>query len=231
MHSPTVEQYVKTIFLLQRHDRAATVGMKTLSNAMNVTPGTATTMAKQLDARGLIHYEPRRGTRLTDDGHALAVALIRRHRLLETFLEKVLEYDWSEVHGEAEELEHAVSDRFIERIDRLLGYPTVDPHGDPIPTAEGVLARRSGIALDAVQAGRTVMVARLTDDSPRFLQLMKSLGVVPGALLRVVTNSSDAGTITVNTDPDTETESQPFVLALDVAARVLVRQPPVPHER
>src|SRR6476620_7329433 len=108
--------------------------MGRLAAAMGVVPGTATTMVKTLADSGLVTYEPRSGTRLTAGGEKLALHVLRRHRLVEPFLVKTLGLDWSEVHEEAEELEHAISDKVLHRIDQLLGHPTTDPHGDPIPT-------------------------------------------------------------------------------------------------
>ena len=112
--------------------------MGKLATAMGVVPGTATTMMEALADSGLVAYEPRGGVRLTRGGaRVLALHVLRRHRLVELFLVQVLGMDWSEVHPEAEELEHAISDKVLERIDTLLGHPSVDPHGDPIPPPRG----------------------------------------------------------------------------------------------
>ncbi len=111
--------------------------MGQLASALGVVPGTATTMVKTLAESGLVHYEPYMGVRLTPAGEKLAALVLRRHRLIELFLVKVLGMNWSEVHDEAERLEHAVSERLIDRIDDMLGRPSVDPHGDPIPGPEG----------------------------------------------------------------------------------------------
>src|SRR5947199_9184927 len=148
MPTPTVENYLKQIYLEQqaavaelgREDADAEdelVPMGRLATVMGVVPGTATSMVKALADSGLVAYEPRGGARLTPGGEQLALHVLRRHRLVELFLVKVLGLDWSEVHEEAEELEHAISEKVLERIDQLLGHPAVDPHGDPIPTAKG----------------------------------------------------------------------------------------------
>src|SRR6476659_5765191 len=141
MPSSTVENYVKQIYLEQQAAGAAAHGqlvpMGKLAAAMGVVPGTATSMVKTLADSGLVSYEPRGGLRLTRGGEQLALHVLRRHRLVELFLVKVLGLDWSEVHAEAEELEHAISDKVLERIDALLDRPSVDPHGDPIPSARG----------------------------------------------------------------------------------------------
>ncbi|MCG8479765.1 MAG: metal-dependent transcriptional regulator [Spirochaetales bacterium] len=218
----TVEQYLKTMFLLERKTGATCIPMKTLADGMGVTPGTATAMAKHLAAQGLIDYLPRRGTILNDEGRAVAIKMVRRHRLIETFLERVLEYDWSEVHSDAEELEHVVSDRFIERIDHLLGYPEADPHGDPIPRADGAFASQTLISLTDAAAGQDLVVARIVDDSDAFLQLMKDKRIVPGEVLRLVENNPVAGTVTVE---HAALKGTSLALGHDMAQSILVREP------
>jgi DtxR family Mn-dependent transcriptional regulator len=137
--SSTVENYLKAIHQAQsRIDGERTlVPMGQLSSALGVAPGTATTMVKTLADSGLVVYEPYSGVRLTPAGAKLAAMVLRRHRLVELFLVRVMGMSWAEVHDEAEQLEHAVSDRLIDRIDEMLGRPAVDPHGDPIPDHEG----------------------------------------------------------------------------------------------
>src|SRR5688500_13265270 len=139
--SHTVDNYLKAIYQAQtallRPD--ALVPMGQLASALGVVPGTATTMVKALAESGLVHYEPYSGVRLSQAGEKLAALVLRRHRLVELFLVKVMGMSWTEVHDEAELLEHAVSDRLIERIDAMLGHPATDPHGDPIPGPEGTV--------------------------------------------------------------------------------------------
>ena len=137
MPSVTVENYLKQLYLEQQREPSELVSMGKLAIAMNVVPGTATSMIKALAESGLVEIEPRGGTRLTRGGEQLALPVLRRHRLVELFLVKSLGLDWSEVHEEAEELEHAISDKVLEKIDAALGHPSVDPHGDPIPSAKG----------------------------------------------------------------------------------------------
>src|SRR5438128_10860894 len=137
MASITVENYLKQLYLEQQNRSEELVPMGKLARAMGVVPGTATSMVKALADSGLVSYEPRFGARLTRGGEQLALHVLRRHRLVELFLVKVLNLDWSEVHDEAEELEHAISDKVLGKIDTLLGHPSVDPHGDPIPPATG----------------------------------------------------------------------------------------------
>src|SRR6202035_1493346 len=155
--------------------------MGRLATAMGVVPGTATSMVKALSDSGLVEYEPRGGVRLTRAGEQLALHVLRRHRLVEVFLVKVLGLDWSEVHDEAEELEHAVSDKVLARMDALLEHPSSDPHGDPIPPAKGrphPQPRRSTLA--DCEPGSSHRVARVIDQAPPFLQFLRKCGLVPG---------------------------------------------------
>src|SRR5215470_5425238 len=142
--SSTVENYLKSIHhgqsTLPKGQRLLPMGH--VATALGVTPGTATTMVKALAESGLVEYEPYSGVRLTRAGQKLAGLVLRRHRLVELFLVQVMGMSWAEVHEEAEQLEHVVSERLIERIDEMLGRPTRDPHGDPIPTAEGTITPR-----------------------------------------------------------------------------------------
>ena len=128
----------------------------------------------------MVSYEPRGGARLTRGGEQLALHVLRRHRLVELFLVKVLKLDWSEVHAEAEELEHAISDKVLSRIDELLGYPSVDPHGDPIPTARGKISRSEHMTMADCTPGTRVRVARIVDQDPPFLQFLDRCGLTPG---------------------------------------------------
>src|SRR6476661_2815846 len=139
MPSSTVEDYLKSLYTQQRGG-GDLVAMGALATAMNVAPGTATAMVKTLADAGLVDYEPRGGVRLSAKGEKLALHVLRRHRLVELFLVEVLGLDWSEVDQEAEELEHAISDKVLEKIDDVLGHPEVDPHGDPIPNPKGKIA-------------------------------------------------------------------------------------------
>ena len=181
--SQTVENYLKTIYLAQAahaSDREL-VPMGQLASALGVVPGTATTMVKALAESGLVHYEPYMGVRLTPAGERLASLVLRRHRLIELFLVKVLGMSWAEVHDEAEQLEHAVSERLIDRIDEMLGRPAVDPHGDPIPTPEGRIARTGrSRSPDRADLPTTLLVSRVIDQDPAFLRFVEQQELVPG---------------------------------------------------
>src|SRR4051812_41969503 len=152
--SLTVENYVKAIALItaRDHDRDA-VATGELALALGVSPGTVTGMLKTLSEASLATYTPYEGARLTTSGRQLAMKVIRRHRLLELFLVRTLNMSWDEVHGEAEHMEHAASERLIDRIDDFLGHPAVDPHGDPIPRADGSVTETEGTPLSKIPAG------------------------------------------------------------------------------
>src|SRR5437867_3857904 len=172
LQSSTVENYLKAIYqgqaVLARDERLVSMGH--VAAALGVTPGTATTMVKALAESGLAEYEPYSGVRLTPAGEKLAVLVLRRHGLVELFLVQVMGMSWAEVHEEAEQLEHVVSERLIERIDEMLGRPTHDPHGDPIPTAEGTIAPKHVESLLTCPIGTMLRVTRIADQDPAFLR-------------------------------------------------------------
>lgn len=197
MATPTVENYVKQLFLEQQRSSERLVPLGKLAAAMEVVPGTATTMVKALADSGLVHYESRSGARLTRSGEKLALHVLRRHRLLELFLVKVLGLDWSEVHDEAEVLEHAISEKVLERIDQMLGHPTADPHGDLIPDAAGEFAPRSSQRLAECQAGQEVRVAFVESRDKDFLKFAEEQGLVPGSRVRVEQINPAADAVTV----------------------------------
>src|SRR5207248_5031675 len=164
MPTSTVEDYLKQIYLEQQSAPAdELVSLGKLASSMGVVPGTATSMIKALADSGLVNYEPRGGSRLTRGGEQLALRVLRRHRLVELFLVKVLGLDWSEVHPEAEELEHAISDKVLEKMDAALGHPSVDPHGDPIPSAKGQVTLSPMSSLADCPLNVSLRVARVLD--------------------------------------------------------------------
>lgn len=185
--SSTVENYLKAIFVGETHLAAGQklVPMGQLASALGIAPGTATTMVKALAESGLAVYEPYNGVRLTPAGEKLAARVLRRHRLIELFLVQVMGMRWDEVHDDAEQLEHVVSDQLVERIDEMLGHPEVDPHGDPIPTAEGKLAERPLDTLLTCPLHTPVTVARVTDQDAAFLRFIESHDLKPGQTIEV----------------------------------------------
>ena len=217
MASSTVENYLKQLSLQQREGHAGKVQMGRLAAAMGVVPGTATSMVKALSDSGLVVYEPREGVRLTASGEQLALHVLRRHRLIELFLVKVLDLDWSEVHAEADDLEHAISDRVLERLDALLGHPTVDPHGDPIPSPKGQLHESARISLADCPVGVAQRICRVLDQEPQFLQFVERQGLMPGATVTVERRETAAEAVRIRV-PRRDGVS----LGLVAAAKILV---------
>ena len=221
MPSPTVENYIKQIYLEQQSstggESEALVPMGRLAAAMGVVPGTATTMVKALSDSGLVAYEPRGGVRLTCGGEQLALHVLRRHRLVELFLVKVLGLDWSEVHEEAEELEHAVSDKVLERMDQVLGHPSVDPHGDPIPSAKGKVDESRHGSLADCALNKPCRIARVLDQDPAFLQFVERCGLMPGVNVTVEVRDALADAVWVRPK-----DRRPLTLGTAAAAKILV---------
>ncbi len=195
--SSTVENYLKAIYqgqaVLAPDERLVPMGQ--VAASLNVTPGTATTMVKALADSGLAEYEPYSGVHLTPAGEKLAVLVLRRHRLVELFLVQVMGMSWAEVHDEAEKLEHVVSERLIECIDQMLGRPTHDPHGDPIPTAEGMIAPRHFESLLTCPIGTPLRVARIVDQDPAFLRFIETNGLKPGQAIEVEARDAAADSV------------------------------------
>ncbi len=200
MPTPTVENYVKTLYVERQRCGGELVALGKLASVMGVVPGTVTTMVRTLADAGLVRYEPRVGVALTAAGETLALHVLRRHRLVEAFLVEVLKFDWSEVHDEAEELEHAISDKLLERMDAYLGHPTVDPHGDPIPTAAGEISRPDLVRLTDCRPGERVRLSRVDNQDSAFLNYITEHGLRPGTRLTVVSADVIAGAVTLQKD-------------------------------
>jgi DtxR family Mn-dependent transcriptional regulator len=196
--SPTVENYLKAIFHAQAEGEAGRlVPLGQLAAMLGVVPGTATAMVKTLAESELVHYEPYLGCRLTPAGQKLAARVLRRHRLIELFLVRELGMSWTEVHDEAEQLEHAVSDRLIDRIDEILGRPAVDPHGDPIPGPEGTVDQPDYQTLLTCPLQTPVVVGRITDQDAEFLRFIEENDLKPGQTLEVEARDSLADSVQV----------------------------------
>jgi len=223
MKSTARENYLKTIFELQSSQKAdEPVAVGVLAKALDVTPGTVTGMAKKLASEKLVERQAYGGLRLTAKGKDVAISILRRHRILELFLVEIVGLDWSDVHEEAERLEHAISDRVLAGLDRLLGFPKIDPHGDPIPAADGTIAVLPQTSLADSQAGDRCVVARVLDESKPFLQFVGSIGLKPGTPICIEQIHPEAGTIQVL--PET---GSAVTLGLVPANKLLVQYPPV----
>ncbi|MDH3626810.1 MAG: metal-dependent transcriptional regulator [Acidobacteriota bacterium] len=217
MASSTVEDYLKRIYLEEQNQPGELISTGRIASALLVAPGTVTAMMKALAESGLVEYEPYMGVRLTPAGTKLATHVLRRHRLIELFLVEFMGIDWSEVHGEAEVLEHAFSDRLIERMDEMLGFPSVDPHGDPIPNAGGQIETVDYSDLLDCPLGESLRVARVVDQRAEFLRLLESHALVPGATATVESRDPVAETVRVVTS-----NSDGLQLGFQAASKVLV---------
>lgn len=218
----TVEDYLKVVLVHQQRHEGHRVGMGEIAAALEVAPGTVTAMMKTLAESGLVDYEPYSGVLLTEPGQRLAAHVQRRHRLIELFLVQVMKLDWTEVHAEAELLEHAVSDRLIERIDEMLGFPSTDPHGDPIPDRSGCFEEPRGLETLLACALETPMhIVRVRDQSAGFLKLLERDGLMPGTGVTVLDRNEVADTVELQIEGSGETARR-VSLGQRAAAKILV---------
>jgi DtxR family Mn-dependent transcriptional regulator len=216
MATSTVENYLKHLLLLAE-ETDGLVSMGALATSLAVVPGTATTMIKALADDGLVDHKPRHGVRLTTEGRRVALNVLRKHRLVETFLVNVLKMDWSKVHVEAEQLEHAISDEVLDRLDALLGHPAADPHGDPIPSRQGKLDSQVYATLATCVVDKPLRIVRVTEQSPEFLQFAEQNGLQPGTMLRVADRNLTAGLVTLR-----KTGGRSVALSMVAAGKILV---------
>ena len=184
MPSPAADDYLKTVYA-HTEWQDAPITPSQLAAKLGVAPSSVTEMVKKLAAAGLVSHVPYGAVRLTDDGQARALAMTRRHRLIETWLVREFGYGWHEVHDEAEVLEHTISDRLLEGIDARLGRPRFDPHGDAIPDADGQVQREPFVLLADAAVGHTGRVLRVSDVDPDLLCALEEVGVTVGAVVHV----------------------------------------------
>jgi DtxR family Mn-dependent transcriptional regulator len=214
--SSTVENYLKHILLLSE-GADGLVSMGALATSLAVVPGTATTMVKALADEGLVSHQPRQGVKLSAEGRRVALNVLRKHRLIETFLVNFLKMGWSEVHDEAERLEHAISDKVLDRLDALLGHPQTDPHGDPIPSRQGKIDSQVYATLATCGLDRPLRIVRVTEQSPEFLQFAEQNDLRPGEVAQVVERNLAAGMLLLK-----RSAARPLPLSLTAAGSILV---------
>lgn len=195
MPSHTTEDYLKTLYHLQE-GRDGLIPLGELSKELELTPGTVTTMVRRFSQKGWIHYVSRKGARLTPEGEKTALKVVRRHRLIELFLVEALGLKWDEVHQEAEILEHALSERLIEKISEFLGNPEVDPHGAMIPTSSGRMPRQERVSLLEAKTGKYKIV-QVTDHTGPLLKYLTKKGLTPGEECQVVRTEQAVGLVVV----------------------------------
>jgi len=217
MPTSTVEDYLKSILLAEQDAPSVRVSTGRIASALSVAPATVTSMLKTLAASGLVSYEPYSGVCLTRAGNELALHVLRRHRLVELFLVRVMGMDWSEVHEEAELLEHSVSENLIQKMDEMLGYPEVDPHGDPIPTAGGEVQQSEAVSLLQCGLDEPMQVVRVGDQSMEFLQLVEREGLKPGRRVEVRERNEAAESVLLD-----RRARGPLSLGFGAASKILV---------
>jgi DtxR family transcriptional regulator, Mn-dependent transcriptional regulator len=200
----SVEDYLKAIYRLTPEGRTA--GTSEIANLLELAPASVSGMVKRLSEHGLLEHVPYKGVQLTEEGRRAALRTIRRHRLIEAYLVAFLGYTWDTVHDEAERLEHAVSDQLVERMASVLGHPSVDPHGDPIPDVDGAIHEPASTPLSELPEGIPVELRRVDESDPERLRYIASIGLQPGARVVVVDRQPFDGPITI------EVEGQPHVI-------------------
>jgi DtxR family Mn-dependent transcriptional regulator len=216
MLSEAVQDYLKAIWKLGQHGRVTT---SALAEELGVSAASATAMLKRLAGLGLVEHERYRGAVLTPAGERIALEIVRHHRLLELYLMQALGLPWDEVHDEADRLEHHLSEEVEARIDRALGFPTHDPHGDPIPSAELELAVEQRMPLTACEDGVPAIVRRVPDGDPALLRYLASLGLVPASEVTILERAPFKGPVTI------EVSGQRHAIADELAARIMVGGP------
>lgn len=212
--SRAVEDYLKAIRHLQAE--GATVSTSALAGELGRSPASVTNMVKSLAERGLVEHEPYYGVRLSEAGEREALRIIRRHRVIEAYLIERLGYSWDRVHAEAERLEHAASDELVERMASALGHPSLDPHGSPIPTREGVLDEREFPALSELKSGTRAIVREVSDSDDERLRYLAELELFPGTLVAVVEHEPFEGSIRIRVGVEERSISPSLAEAIKV---------------
>lgn len=190
-----VEDYLKAIYELERRNGAAATS--DVAVALDVAPASVTGMIRRLAGQGYLTHVPYRGVQLTDAGRRAALRTIRRHRILESYLTRVLGFPWDRVHAEAERLEHAASDDLIERMASALGNPTSDPHGAPIPTVEGTVDQRHHRRLVDLAVGERATMVQVSDKNPQLLRYLAEIALQPGAQVTLLARAPFDGPLTL----------------------------------
>jgi DtxR family Mn-dependent transcriptional regulator len=225
-----VEDYLKAIYELARAE--GTAATTDIAHRLDIAPASVTGMVRRLAEQGLLEYEPYRGVRLTETGQRVALRTIRRHRVIETYLSRVLRYPWDEVHGEAERLEHAASDDLVDRMAEALDDPTVDPHGAPIPSRDGIVHEARYASIADLAPGERARVVCVSDEDPARLRYLAELGLVPGAAVTVTQRAPFEGPISVRVGVGAKINLHAIgpVLARDVLVEPLVRREARPRK-
>lgn len=198
--SQSVEDYLKAIYKLESNLDGKGVPTSRLAKEMNVSNASVTNMVKRLSGLGMVTYESYYGSRLTGAGRKIALEMIRHHRLLELYLAEMLGYSWDQVHDEAEKLEHHISEQFEDKISELLNDPKFDPHGDPIPTKDGLMPKLGLKALSSVDENRPYVVKRVKNQTPDLLRYLDDYGLTPGAVVTIIKKEPFDGPLELDVD-------------------------------
>lgn len=202
----SVEDYLKAIYRLSPEGRAASTSE--IAHLLELSPPSVSGMVKRLSELGLLEHLPYKGVQLTPEGRRAALRMVRRHRLIEAYLVEFLGYSWDIVHAEAERLEHAVSDSLVERMAAALGHPAVDPHGDPIPTADGSIEELASTPLAVLQVGDTAEIVRVAEGDSERLRYLATLGLRPGAVVTLLDRQPFGGPLTIETRGEVQVVGQ-----------------------
>jgi DtxR family Mn-dependent transcriptional regulator len=216
MYTQSIEDYLKTIYKLQQEQ--GKVATTVLAERLGVVPASATGMIKKLAGMHLVIYEPYQGVVLTEAGQKIALEVLRHHRLIELFLAEALGVPWDQVHEEAHKIEHVLSEDLEDRMDAMLGYPTTDPHGAPIPTRDGTVNQPDCVRLPNLKPGQSAVVAEVSDHDPALLRYLGELGLYPKAEVSVIAVAPFEGPLTIRVG---ETE---HAIGREAASHVLVTE-------
>ncbi|GCE06599.1 metal-dependent transcriptional regulator [Dictyobacter aurantiacus] len=216
--APRISDCLKLIYSMQ--ERNQKVSTSAVSERLRVSDATATMMFKDFAAAGWVEHVPYHGVRLTPLGEQKAMEVIRHHRLLELYLARELGYSWDKVHEEADRLEHVISEEFEARLDQLLGYPTIDPHGDPIPSKDGVIAVRRGIKLSQMEDGQCAQILRVSDQDPEKLCYLGSMGLYPECRVQLLARAPFGGPLQIRVGE--EGAQVDYMLGAELAEHIIV---------
>jgi DtxR family Mn-dependent transcriptional regulator len=215
MHTTAVEDYLKSIYEISRHDGRVTTSA--LAELLSVAPASATGMIKKLSSMKLVTYEPYKGVELTDGGRKIALEVIRHHRLVELYLSEALGVPWDQVHEEAEKWEHVLSEDLEDRMDAALGHPKSDPHGAPIPNRDGAIEEFERTLLAELNAGDQATIAEVNDHDPALLRYLGKLGLYPKTIIQILSIEPFEGPIRISINGKEES------LGLEAARHVYVK--------
>lgn len=198
--SQSVEDYLKAIYILETEGEGATT--TNIAETLNISSASVTNMLKRLAGMNFIEHKSYKGATLTEAGKKIALEILRHHRLLELYLQEVMGYSWDEVHDEAEKLEHHISEQFEDKIAELLDHPTHDPHGDPIPSKDGVVPEMASLALTDAEVDISYIIGRVKDQDPELLRYLEKTGIIPGVKLTILSKDPFEGPVLVKLEEE-----------------------------